>query len=173
MVVAKVKPGNSEIVDPLMMLFQRHPALLSRVAVIMSFDLYVMQDIADRFAVANLSFPSSGGLGTVQEGVSAAPPPGPGPGRMAHTSSRSTLRPMRAHPIQSVSYGAVDSSFGPGGVPVPELLLLTAHIDYGVEYVLTSVKDDFRGLADEVPVGDGIDGVYLEYQPGEDCHYFT
>ena len=112
-----------------MMLFQRHPALLSRVAVIMSFDLYVMQDIADRFAVANLSFPSSGGLGTVQEGVSAAPPPGPGPGRMAHTSSRSTLRPMRAHPIQSVSYGAVDSSFGPGGVPVPKLLLLTAALE--------------------------------------------
>ena len=31
----QVKPGNAEIVEPLMMLFKRHPALLSRVAVIM------------------------------------------------------------------------------------------------------------------------------------------
>ena len=31
----QVKPDNAEIVEPLMMLFKRHPALLSRVAVIM------------------------------------------------------------------------------------------------------------------------------------------
>ena len=47
--VIEIKPGNSEIVDPLMALFERQPALLSRVAVIMSFDTYIIEDVADRF----------------------------------------------------------------------------------------------------------------------------
>lgn len=171
--VIEIKPGNSEIVEPLMMLFNRHPALLSRVAVIMSFDAYVIQEVADRFALKNLHSNVGGGLGVIGEGKQSAEDlpglllgggGGGGSGLMRRRSGRRTR--ARARPIQSVSYGANLDGGGQGceGGCIPKLLVLTAHMDYRKEDIITSVKAGFEGLGDKLPVSNGIDGVYLEFE---------
>lgn len=168
-IAAKVKPGNSEIVEPLMALFQRHPALLSRVAVIMSFDLYVLEEIADRFAIGNM-----GRLGTIAEG-GAQGGAQRSTTRAARMSRSGQMRSFRGRSFrnlnnrQSVSYGAVDGPPGKDGPAVPKLLLLTAWVEYDDYdgYVIASVKDDFKGIAKVLLADNGIDGVYLEYEPGE------
>lgn len=163
--VIEVKPGNSEIVEPLMHLFQRHPTLLARVAVIMSFDSYVMQDIADRFASENISR-AMGGLSVIGEGnddtsfLMGLPMSG---SRMTAGSFR--MRKTRARPIQSVSYGGEGKHSPAGSIP-PKLLVLTAYVDYeGKDYLVTTVKDGYKALKHKLPVGSGIDGVYVEYEP--------
>ena len=159
----QIKPGNSEIVEPLMMLFSRYPALLCRVAVIMSFDPYAMQDIADSLTVANMPGTGGGGLGVIGEGTqdtSGLPVSG--------TRTSHQLMRTRARPIQSVSYGAANGSDGDGCSPNPKLLVLTAFADSDdFPYLITSVKNDFEGLSDKFPMDNGIDGVYIEYEPGE------
>lgn len=81
-------------------------------------------------------------------------------------ASRARSRRTRARPIQSVSYGAnhLDGSSGGEGSSIPKLLVLTAHVDYRKEDILTSVKAGFEGLGDKLPVSNGIDGVYLEFE---------
>jgi len=159
--VIEIKPGNSEIVEPLMMLFSRHPALLCRVAVIMSFDSYVMQDIADSLTVANMPGTGGGGLGVIGEGTQDT-------SRLPVSGTRTShqLRRTRARPIQSVSYGADNGSDGDGCSPNPKLLVLTAFAESDdFPYLTTSVKNDFEGLSDKLPMDNGIDGVYIEYEP--------
>ena len=156
--LAKIKPGNSEIVEPLMMLFNRHSALLSRVAVIMSFDLYIMQEIADRFALQSINNLAGSMLGVISEGklsMSAFHEP-------TVRWSELQLRRTRAAPMQSVLYGT-----GAGGgneVSIPKLLLLTAHREKS-PHIKTSVKEGFNGLIQKLWPGSGIDGFYLEFEP--------
>uniref|UniRef100_A0A7S1BC57 GP-PDE domain-containing protein n=1 Tax=Corethron hystrix TaxID=216773 RepID=A0A7S1BC57_9STRA len=52
--VIEIKPGNSEIVEPLLHLFTRHKNLLEHVAVVMSFDLYIMKRLSESLAVLSI-----------------------------------------------------------------------------------------------------------------------
>lgn len=144
-----------------MMLFERHPDLLSRVAVIMSFDTYIMEDVADRFAVMNSGF---GSLGTIGEGRQTAFGV---PGARTTLGGRRQRGTTMSRARRSVSYGTVVPRPAGEAAPMPKLLVLTAHTDYndGKEYLLTSVKDGFDGLSDKLPAEGGIDGVYIEYEP--------
>ena len=119
--LAQIKPGNSEIVEPLMVLFNHHSVLLSRVAVIMSFDLYIMQEISDRFALQSINNLAGGMLGVINEGKQSMS------AFREHTVCRSELklRRTRAALMQSVSYGRGAGGGNEGSIP--KLLLLTAH----------------------------------------------
>lgn len=146
----KIKPGNSEIIEPLMIHFCRHPGLLSRVAVIMSFDSYVIEEIADRFAIANMSRMGGGG----NQDTSGLP--------------RRMTRRTGGGQIQSVSFGGADGIASGDGVPsTPKLLVVTAFVDNDDfdGSIVTSVKNGFEGLTCKLPKGNGIDGVYVEYEP--------
>lgn len=157
----------------------------------MSFDLYIMQDIADRFAVLNMAglfgaspsmasmgsigglasmgsngglaaFGSAAGLASIGEGTQDSSGL-PRTSRMSRMTGRKS-RMMKTRP-QSVSYGLANLGMGTSSSPHPELLVLTSHKDYGPVYNVFTVKDDFEGLRAKVPEGNGIDGVYLEYEP--------
>jgi len=162
--IAQVKPGNSEIVDPLMNLFQRHPALLSRVAVIMSFDAYLIEDIAERFAFSTFLRRTGGGgskgdLVAIAEGI-----PRNKSSTVARRGRNSRMSKVRAC-AASVSYGNDAMGTCDAAGPIPKLLILTAHGNYDARHIVTNVNDGFEGLSDKLPKSIGIDGVYIEYQP--------
>lgn len=154
--VIEIKPGNSEIVDPLMQLFQRHPALLSRVAVIMSFDAYVIREISESlegYRMQRQSGQFGRGLETINEG-------GSGTSLRRGSFSRASLF-SRKKAVQSVSYGLSYTEDIHDNLP--NLLVLTKAFPKDKKIVI-SVKDGFDGYDRKLP--DGIDGVYLEYEPG-------
>ncbi|KAL7535979.1 hypothetical protein ACHAWF_005330 [Thalassiosira exigua] len=161
--VIEIKPGNSGIVEPLMALFDRHPALLSRVAVIMSFDAYILQDVADRFAEQMIFGKAFDKLGVLDEVGKLNGGTIDGRRTARKTTRHRSTRMTRARPVQTVSY-AIDHS--KTDLYFPKILVLTAFKDHhdDKDYVLTSVKNGFEGLDKNLPAGGGIDGVYLEYE---------
>lgn len=164
------------------MLFERHPNLLSCVGVIMSFDAYVMQEIADKFAIDSIG----GGLDVIAEGeysedksnALSRSTTARGRRTMARSMQRSvSLRSsVGRHFMQSVSYNFDSSS---ASVEKPKLLVLTRWYESkGRANIITSVKDGFTArhqndvssgepmmLTDKVGPYSGLSGVYLEYEP--------
>lgn len=123
-----------------------------------------MQDIADNFAMQNLTGVAGGSLGVIGEGSESTAALSRPSRRM---TNRRRGRKSRAVPIQSVSYGMASEANGEASVP--KLLVLTAWVPYDDfdGYIVTSVKNGFEGLSDKLPVDRGFDGIYLEYEPGE------
>ena len=150
--VIEIKPGNSEIVEPLMMLFKRHPSLLSRVAVIMSFDSYVIEEIADLFAVSN----TTNGTGGERGGKESIR-------RISLTRARS----QQLARCQSDSHGVDTCSIDDKGPSTPKLMVLTKSVDVknSENCLTTTVTNGFVSLGIVLPRINGIDGVYIQYEP--------
>jgi len=139
--VIEIKPGNLEIVEPLIYMLSRRQDLLRHIAVIMSFDLFIMKRLCDCIQILNI-----GQLGTQGSTMSF------------HTSRKFSVA------INRQSVGSFRNS-----VPIhmPKLLLITEsnpkrpHKGLFFDIGSTEACESLETAVDE----SGIDGIYLQYQP--------
>ena len=143
--IVEIKPGNSEIVAPLVRLFERHLGLLSHVEVIMSFDLFIIDNVSCELAA---SMPNS--LGRRASSMNSM--------KGFHSEARFASR-------GSVSFIGGFTTY-PKSHKIPHFLLVTrtkSSSKPGSTYCVVSVRDlsPVDGWLDS----SNIDGVYLEYEP--------
>jgi len=158
--VIEIKPGNTEICVPLISMFTKNPGLLKYVAVIMSFDSYIMNELSAQIAdlkdilnTASTSHaPSVGGPGMRRASMihSAYSPQMPAMNRQKSTKNSLLASMMNFDSIEEEEY------------PMPKLLLVT-NSDPTPGKFDTSVKTLFSGLEDVIEAC-GLDGVYLEHE---------
>eukprot|EP00588_Corethron_pennatum_P015815 CAMPEP_0194281024 /NCGR_PEP_ID=MMETSP0169-20130528/19535_1 /TAXON_ID=218684 /ORGANISM="Corethron pennatum, Strain L29A3" /LENGTH=411 /DNA_ID=CAMNT_0039025957 /DNA_START=374 /DNA_END=1609 /DNA_ORIENTATION=+ len=140
--VIEIKPGNLEIVEPLIYMFSRRKDLLPHIAVVMSFDLFIMKRLCDSIQYLNI-----GQLETES-------------GKMSFHSSRRFTRAASTRQSMGVFRNSTP-------IPMPKLLLITEsnpkRPHKGLFFDIGSVES-CESL--ETAIDDsGIDGIYLQYQP--------
>lgn len=147
--VIEIKPGNTEMCDPLVNLFARHLVMLGRVAVIMSFDLYIMEMLCEEILELSLAVRAK------KTNSAAAPTKSATAGRAKSFWQRTSR--------WSATFDA--SAFGKETELIkPKLLLLTTcEKDKAEGYYYVSVSD-FTPI-DDLMSRTNLDGVYLEYEP--------
>jgi len=158
--VIEIKPGNTEICVPLISMFTRNPGLLKYVAVIMSFDSYIMNELSAQIAdlndilnTASTSHAPSVGrpaMGRASMIHSAYSPQMPAMNRQKSTKNSLLASMMNFDSIVEEEY------------MMPKLLLVT-NSDPTPGKFDTSVKTSFSGLEDVINTC-GLDGVYLEHE---------
>ena len=145
--VIEVKPGNEESSSALVHLFSRHPTLIDRCAVIMSFDAYTMHKL-------------KAGLNQLEESLKTERD-------ILRTDSPDIVMNYDDLGVQLPSVPSVRSVSIPVQIKMPDIMLLTVAQDPQEHYELYVSVSDFSPVHSWLRHEDkpSLDGVYLQYQP--------
>lgn len=138
--VIEIKPGNQEACSALVQLFRRHPDLIERCAVIMSFDAYTMHKL--RLDLDELD-------------------------SLLKAESEMILSRSDS-PYSVLCFVDDDGRRVQTQLKYPDILLLTVAQEAKKHYELTVSVTDFTPVHSWLRNGDdkpSLDGVYLQYQP--------
>ena len=160
--IIEIKPGNSEAGSALARMFTQYPELMQNVAVIMSFDAFIVhslrRDLVERF------------------GPSSTPPNDPSTSEMAyslrgygvHSMVGSRKEPTRTS-LSTMNDAAATfdhASANDSGVRLPKVMLVTVAEPPQQQCELWADVDDLSQVEEWLKhEDDALDGVYLQFQP--------
>lgn len=167
--VIEIKPGNSAAVAALTNLFSTSPQMLQQVAVVMSFDAFIMHEFAARLRELDQGLHMgaiSGEHSVKDEAQALARKP---TFKMAGQATIASARIRRATPslasstqrVASVTTLEPSARFFGGHLPKLMLLTVADRPSHPVELWLDIMTDTSKVQRNAV----GLDGLYIEFQP--------
>jgi len=168
--VIEIKPGNSAAVAALTNLFATSPQMLQQVAVVMSFDAFIMHEFAARLRELDIRLPT--GAAAERNAAAGAPMASSSPKpsfKMAGHATIASARMRRATPSLAAStqrlaeHQAMEPAARFFGGYLPKLMLLTVADKplKPVELWLDLMTDTSAVERNAL----GLDGLYIEFQP--------
>lgn len=159
--IIEIKPGNSEAGFALSRLFTKHPDLMLSVAVIMSFDAFIVhslrRDLTERFGPARIP------AATGNDELSTSPMMY-AIGGYTNEVARSYKEP--SHLSTRKEMVAAETTHTYGGITIPKIMLVTVAEPPQQKCELWADVDDLSKIEGWLRhENESLDGVYLQFQP--------